>query len=335
MKKATLCVIFGGKSEEYEVSLRSARAVIEAVDTEKYEIITLGITKGGEWYIYEGDTEKIASGEWVGGRITPVTVDISSGCLLAVGKEIYAIHVDLFFPVLHGGYGENGELQGLFDMMGARYVGCGAWASHLCMDKVLTKSVAISHSIPVARLIDLDEIGENDYPVFIKPICGGSSVGASVANGKEELERGIEEALSLGKGVMVEERIRGEEIEVGVMEIGGRVVASPVGMIRYTGEYYGYSQKYERENQYLIPAPIDEKTGERVRDWAKKMFVACGCKSLARVDFFLTPSGDVVFNEVNTMPGFTAESMFPKVLRHMGYGMRETVTELLNGARKN
>ena len=185
MKKPTLCVVFGGKSSEYEVSLRSAYAVLSHLSKEKYDIVRLGITKGSEWYLYEGENERILNDTWQGEGTVAVTVDVSNGHLIALGREMYAIHIDLILPVLHGGYGEDGRLQGLFEIAEVRCVGCPSFCSHICMDKSLTKALAASLGIKVARSYKKGDTLE--YPVFVKPKMGGSSVGAMPANNEKEI----------------------------------------------------------------------------------------------------------------------------------------------------
>ena len=400
MKKPTLCVIFGGKSSEYEVSLRSAYAVLCHLDKEKYDVVRLGITKGGEWYIYEGENEGILRDSWQGNSALPVALDLTCGNLIVLGKDVYALEIDLFLPVLHGGCGEDGRLQGLLDMAGAKYVGCGAYASHLCMDKHLTKLVARELGVPVAKggminakckmlnaeLTTLpspkgdtspctgEAVGENakctmqnaelttlpspkgdtspytgeavgvnaqckmqnaklefGYPVFIKPTTGGSSIGAYRVENEGEMGVCLEKALEYGD-VLVEELIVGDEVEVGVVEVGGEVVVSPVGMIRHGGRFYDYKTKYESgDNEYLIPAPIDPLVAEEIQGYARHLFCGLGCRGFGRFDFFVKENGRVVFNEVNTLPGFTDASMFPKLFMSMGYSFEELIDTLVAG----
>ena len=338
MKKPTLCVIFGGKSSEYEVSLRSAYAVLCHLDKEKYDVVRLGITKGGEWYIYEGENEGILRDSWQGNSALPVALDLTCGNLIVLGKDVYALEIDLFLPVLHGGCGEDGRLQGLLDMAGAKYVGCGAYASHLCMDKHLTKLVARELGVPVAKggMINAKCKMQNaklefGYPVFIKPTTGGSSIGAYRVENEGEMGVCLEKALEYGD-VLVEELIVGDEVEVGVVEVGGDVVVSPVGMIRHGGRFYDYKTKYESgDNEYLIPAPIDPLVAEEIQGYARHLFCGLGCRGFGRFDFFVKENGRVVFNEVNTLPGFTDASMFPKLFMSMGYSFEELIDTLVAG----
>ena len=324
MKRTTLCVIFGGKSSEYEVSLRSAFGVLCNLDYEKYEVIRVGVTKKGEWYIFEGENERILNDTWQGDGCVPVTFDLTSGSLLALGKDVYAIDVDVFFPIMHGELVEDGRLQGLFDVCGAKYVGCNSFASHICMDKYLAKRVAQSLGICVAR--EYTESCEIVYPVFVKPRMCGSSIGVSRVEGKEELPAALEKAKSYGGGVIIEEEIKGGEVEIGVLEVGGELVISPGGTVKHGGKFYGYEEKYHSENnRYIIPAPIGEEQAKYLQECAKKLFFALGCRGLARFDFFVCEDGRVVFNEVNTMPGFTSVSMYPMLMKAAGVTYREII----------
>ena len=545
MKKPTLCVIFGGKSNEYEVSLRSAYAVLCHLDKEKYDVLCLGITKKGEWYLYDGGKEGILEDRWQEGSLSPVALDLTHGNLVVLGKEIYALEIDLFLPVLHGGYGEDGRLQGLFDVAGLKYVGCGAYASHLCMDKYLTKQIAKNAGVPVAKGVKVNakytmqnakstqgvavgtgvldgplangsfigahcpkilhcvqndksniagerfalssnaelttlpspkgdtspctgeavevnakptqgvtvgtgvldgplangsfigahcpkilhcvqndksniagerfvlslnakltippsrdcdtfiapkeatphpsatptpspqgeglenakytmqnaklspnaevkpknaklphggeadcrvracshcyEAEEISYPVFVKPTTGGSSIGVTMVENALDLDRAIGVALEHGD-VLIEELVDGQEVEVGVLEKDGEITVSPVGMVKHGGRFYDYETKYRCEsNEYLIPAPIDMAVAEKIQGYARHLFCALGCRGFGRFDFFVKKNGEVVFNEVNTLPGLTDVSMFPKLFTSMGYSFGELVDMIVAG----
>ena len=373
MKKPTLCVIFGGKSAEHYVSLRSAFGVLTHLDLEKYSLVRLGVTKEGKWYIFEGKNEEILKDTWENGKVRAVTLDLSSGELIEL-QGGGRIKIDVFLPIMHGEYVEDGRLQGLFDICGARYVGCGAFASHICMDKELTKNVARSIGIPVAKGVVVNAkckvqnaklnslshasvtaphkarlckhasgkepknakcmgVGtEIKYPVFVKPCMCGSSVGVSRVENEGELKGSIEEAAKHCDRVLIEEAIEGCEVEIALMERGQMLLASPVGMIRHGGKFYGYEEKYEsRENEYIIPAPIEEKSAKYIEECAKKLFLEIGCRALSRFDFFIKKNGEVVFNEVNTMPGFTEISMFPKLFMHTGITYSEIIDNLIEG----
>ena len=353
MKRLTLCAIFGGCSEEYEVSLKSAYEILSCLDYEKYEVIRVGITKKGEWLLFEGENEKILDDTWHREKTIPVTFDLSSGNLLVLEKVVYAIHAHVFFPILHGGYGEDGRLQGLFDIMGVKYVGCDSCASQACMDKTLAKKIAKNAGALVARGVEVkkDILKEKDlekkikgllkkgkisYPVFVKPSKGGSSVGVGLAKNPSETVTALKESFLHGECVIIEEKIEGDEIEIGAMEINNHVAIASPGMIRYSGEFYDYDTKYKLKNtEYIIPAKIPEKAKEKVRDISKRLYNAFGCRSLARIDFFYTKDGKIVFNELNTMPGFTKESMFPKLFLDYGLSFSQLVENLIETAIKS
>ena len=360
MKKPTLCLIFGGKSNEYEVSLRSTYNILSALKKESYELVLIGITKLGEWYLFEGEDEEILNDTWQKSVVLPVTFDLSSGQLFVLDKHMYAVNTDLIFPVMHGEYAEDGRLQGLFETAGVKCVGNGAFTSHICMDKALTKDVARSLSIHVAKslLIKKNNRGSGcksvdsfifkgkectygeileglnradlGFPLFVKPTTCGSSVGISLVNGKEELLNGINEALRFSDSVLVEEYVTGDEVEVGVLEKDGEIMVSCSGTIKHKGKFYDYQTKYEdKRTEYIIPSRIREKAEKYARECAKMMFLQLGCRGLCRFDFFVL--GDkVVFNEANTMPGFTESSMFAMLFEKSGIDNKTVVDILIN-----
>lgn len=338
MKRLTLCVIFGGKTREYEVSLRSAYEVLSHVDYEKYEVIRLGITKKGEWYIFEGSNEEILNGKWESGALLPVTLDLSNGHLIVMDKHIYAVSVDVFFPVTHGDYVEDGRLQGLFEIADVKYVGAPSFASHICMDKALTKSVAKECGIPVAKDVLLNKntptrVDNLKFPVFVKPCMCGSSIGVSRVSKATELDTALRNAFDCCSRVLIEEAIDGKEVEVAVLERGGGILVSSVGMIKHTGTFYDYDEKYKSSSsECIIPALIDEKTEKSLRKCAKKLFLALGCRGLSRFDYFVKKDGGFVFNEVNTLPGFTKISMFPKLFMYGGLEYSEIIDALIKSA---
>ncbi|MBE6673831.1 MAG: D-alanine--D-alanine ligase [Ruminococcaceae bacterium] len=338
MKKLTLCVIFGGKTKEYEVSLNSAYEVLSHIDYEKYDVIRLGITKNGEWYIFEGENRDILNGKWEKGELIPVTLELSNGHLIAMEKHIYAINVDVFFPVTHGEYMEDGRLQGILEIADVKYVGTPSFASHICMDKALTKNVARQCGIPVAKDVLLDKnaqprVNNLSFPVFVKPCMCGSSIGVSRVDEEAELDNALAVALGHCDRVLIEEAIDGDEVEVAVLERGGEILVSSVGMIKHTGAFYGYVEKYKsKSSECIIPAPINEKTEKFLRECAKKLFLALGCRSLSRFDFFVKANGKIVFNEVNTLPGFTKISMFPRLFMYDGLEYGEIIDALIKSA---
>lgn len=335
MRKLSVCVLFGGISPEHEVSLRSAESVLNNLDKEKYNVFPVGITKSGEWILYGGeDYSALPSGEWLHceknrrAAISPVR---GQGLLNFEGDCVVREHIDVVFPVLHGENGEDGSVQGLLQLAGIPYVGPNVAASATCMDKTLTKLVADRAGIRQAdwRLVTAQET-ENEavlealeaafaYPMFVKPAGTGSSVGVAKVKNREALRTALQNAAKFDKKILVEEFINGREIEVAVLG-NDAPAASVCGEIDSGTEFYDYDAKYLSDCARLyIPARIDEETSERVRDTAVRVYGAMGCRGLSRVDFFVTyDKNEIVFNEINTLPGFTSISMYPKLFAASG-----------------
>lgn len=339
MKKPTLCLIFGGKSPEYYVSLSSAYSVIKALEGGSYELIKIGITRDGKWYLYEGENERIANDTWHKQCVSPILLDVNMGIIL-VGKR--KIKPDKILPILHGENGEDGHISALCDMGGLPCAGTSMMPCALCMDKHLTKLVAREAGILVADWVciargedinsKMEEIEEIiKYPCFVKPATTGSSVGVKIVKGKEELLCAINEALTYSQRAIVEKKINARELEIGVIARDGAPYLSRVGEVKYKAEFYDYDAKYKSsENEYQIPANIPKKTEKYLRECAKKLFYALGIDALCRMDFFLSEEGKLILNEVNTMPGFTKSSMFPMLFLNMGHTYPEILNIILN-----
>ena len=348
MKKLSVCVLFGGISPEHEVSLRSAESVLNTIDHSKYNVFPVGITKDGDWILYGGkDYSLLPTGEWKNhpdnrrATISPVR---GQGLLSFEGDCVVRERIDVVFPVLHGENGEDGAMQGLLQMAGIPYVGPHVSASAVAMDKTLTKLVVDQAGVPQAawqlvRRGDLDNHMDAtldalesrfSYPMFVKPAGTGSSVGVSKAADREALSRALLAAAVFDKKILVEEFIRGREIEVAVMG-NDSPVASICGEIDSGVEFYDYDAKYLTDTSTAyIPARIPEDVAEIVRDAAVKVYSAIGCQGLSRVDFFVTYDDHrVVFNEINTLPGFTSISMYPKLFAASGIPYSELIDELL------
>ena len=348
MKKLSVCILFGGISPEHEVSLRSAESVLNNIDHSKYHIFPVGITKEGDWILFGGkDYSQLPTGEWKNhpdnrrAAISPVR---GQGLLSFEGDCVVRERIDVVFPVLHGENGEDGAMQGLLQMAGIPYVGPHVAASAVAMDKTLTKLVVDHAGVPQAawQLVrrndlegrleaTLDSLEKRfDYPMFVKPAGTGSSVGVSKAKDREALEKALKSAASFDSKVLVEEFIHGREIEVAVMG-NGNPVASICGEIDSGVEFYDYDAKYITDTSTAyIPARISEDVQEQVREAAVKVYSAIGCQGLSRVDFFVTYEGDrVVFNEINTLPGFTSISMYPKLFAASGIPYSQLIDRLL------
>ena len=347
MKKISVCVLFGGISPEHEVSLRSAESVLNQMDPEKYHIFPVGITKEGDWILYAGtDYSLLPSGEWKnypGNRRATISPVRGQGLLSFEGDCVVRERIDVVFPVLHGQNGEDGAMQGLLQMAGIPYVGPHVSASAVAMDKTLTKLVADQAGVVQAdwELVRNSELNNRveqtldalekrfAYPMFVKPAGTGSSVGVSKANDRAGLRDALLKAGTYDEKILVEEYIRGKEVEVAVM--GNRnPVASVCGEIDSGAEFYDYDAKYVTDTSVAyIPARIPDETAELVREAAVKIYTAVGCLGLSRVDFFVTEENKVVFNEINTLPGFTSISMYPKLFAASGIPYKELVDELL------
>ena len=345
MQKINLCVLFGGASSEHEISLLSAQSVLSALDGEKYNILPVGITKGGDWFLCRGASpSELPGGAWEkreDKKLCSISANRSQrGLFVFESGEL--LPVDAVFPVLHGENGEDGRVQGLLELAGLPFVGPGCAASAVSMDKSLTKLSAATVGVRQARWVcvtdDFDEAETVEkiekaftYPVFIKPAGTGSSVGTSKAKSREDLLTGLSDALRYGGKALVEEFIDGREIETAVL--GNREVSVSVcGEIVPSREFYSYESKYSDEtSETLIPARIPEEVAEEVRAYAEKIYKAIGCRGLSRVDCFVTrDKNEIVFNEINTIPGFTSISMYAKLFAACGTEFSELLDRLVS-----
>ena len=348
--KTRLCIMFGGNSTEYEVSLKSSFSVLENVDRDKYDIIKVGITREGQMYIYGGDDAKILDNSWKDDRdnLKKALFSTSYGdhAVYGVNSEgvLERVAVDVVFPVMHGAYSEDGRLQGMLDMCGVAYVGPGCASSAVCMDKAFTKMLLNNYGIPVAACVyvtrsDVEcsfEGIKNDvetslgYPVFVKPANSGSSVGVSKAKNAEELKTALEKAIMFDSKVLIEEAIVGREIEVAVLG-NEKAVALTCGEIISDADFYDYDDKYNNgTSTYQIPASIKKSTWINLKRTAEGIFEYLDCKGLSRVDFFVCGDEEkIVFNEINTLPGFTSISLYPKMAISSGYTYGGIVDKLV------
>ncbi len=340
-----LLILFGGKSGEHDVSCLSAQSVLNNITKEKYNIIKVGITKEGNWLKTDASPEEIASGKWTELKNTPAILspDPMHHGLLVDGK---VINVDVIFPVMHGDFCEDGCIQGLFELAGIPYVGPGVLASSAGMDKSATKLFAESAGVPQADWAILNapyndemiNIIENkfSYPVFIKPCNAGSSLGVSKVSSSKELEEAIKEASKVDSKILCEEFIDGHEVECAVL---GNLYpkASCVGEVISSNEFYDYNAKYiDNASIINIPASLPEETSENIRKYAVAVYKALGCKGLSRVDFFVhKKTGAIYFNEINTLPGFTKISMYPKLWEHDGISYSCLIDKLIEFALNN
>ncbi|MGM9676332.1 MAG: D-alanine--D-alanine ligase family protein [Butyricicoccus sp.] len=351
MNKLNVMVVFGGVSSEHDISCISAASILRNTDAEKYQIYPVGITKSGSWMLYEStDYDSIENGSWeTGGHTVPAVLSPdrqTHGLLVMRESGTQVIHADCVFPVLHGIGGEDGTLQGLLELAHIPYVGPGVAASACSMDKSLTKVIVqqegvrqaafyLAHSFAFREdpdaLCAAAEAQLGAYPVFVKPCSEGSSVGVSKATDRASLKRGLEDAFRYDAKVLIEEFIDGHEIEVAVLG-NDNPTASVAGEIAPSQEFYSFEAKYvDGTSGLYIPAKISESAMNNVREAAVRVYRALGCKGLSRVDFFCTYAEDeIVFNEINTLPGFTSISMYPKLQEHMGIPYSELVDRLIS-----
>lgn len=348
--RQTIAVLFGGQSSEHVVSCMSAVNIIEQIDRESYGLLLIGITKEGRW-IFVPSLEDIKSGEWENGDVEAVlSPDATKKCVILNGDDQREeIKIDVVFPILHGLYGEDGTVQGLLELAKIPYVGCGVLASAVAMDKLSTKIIADSLGIcqaayvPVMRsqLEDMPlVIGKIEkklsYPMFVKPSNAGSSVGVNKAENQRELEQALLEAARHDKRILVEEAIVGHEVECAVFG-GGKeeVVASGVGEILAAADFYDFDSKYYNEESRTVADPdLPGNATEEIRENAIAIFKAIDGYGLSRVDFFVTKEGKVIFNEINTMPGFTAISMYPMLWEARGISKAQLVEKLISHGRR-
>ena len=348
MKKLSVCILFGGISPEHDVSLRSAESVLNNIDHSKYNVIPMGITRDGDWIIFGGkDYSELPAGTWMNnpancrGAISPVR---GQGLLRFEDDCVVRERIDVVFPVMHGENCEDGAVQGLFQLAGIPYVGPHIAASAVSMDKTLTKLVVDQAGVPQAawHLVRKHEVKNHmdhvvevlekkfQYPMFVKPAGTGSSVGVSKAANREALDKALHDAAQFDEKILVEEFINGREIEVAVMG-NSSPVASCCGEIDSGAEFYDYEAKYVTDTSTAyVPARISEEVEEQVREMAVQVYSAIGCQGLSRVDFFVTYEDNrIVFNEINTLPGFTSISMYPKLFDASGIPYPQLIDELL------
>jgi len=351
MEKKTIAVIFGGNASEHEVSCMSALNGIAGIDKKKYDIFLIGITREGKW-VYVDDAKYIKDGSWRKSDISAeLSPDMGKKCVIVTspGGEVEDIFIDVCFPVLHGKNGEDGTIQGLLELAGIPYVGSGVLASAVSMDKLFTKIVADSIGVRQAAYVGLrshEFLGSDGdmekcamrvetqipYPVFVKPSNAGSSCGVSKAQNREELKAAFLKAKEVDSKILCEEFIKGREVECAVLG-GGRngAVASGVGEIHAAAEFYDYDAKYNNPDSVTDTAPeMPEETRQEIREKAVKVFNVVDGYGLARVDFFIREDGTVIFNEINTMPGFTNISMYPMLWEAAGVSKKELVQKLID-----
>lgn len=350
MLKMNIAIIFGGDSNEHEVSVKSAYNIMCTLDMEKYNVIPVYISKKGEWFIYDGkisnmlnvNLEKVS----YKGIISPDSRD--KGIIKFLDGSYKVMPIDIAMPVIHGKNGEDGAIQGVLSMGKIPYVGCGILSSSMAFDKGITKVIGDSlnikqtKSIIFTNLKNLDEQVEDiennlKYPMFVKPSNSGSSYGISKVTNKEQLITGIKIAEKIDKKVIVEEGIEGRELECAILGTGSEKILSNIGEIIAAGEFYGYDEKYNNEDsKTLMATDLSDEIVKKIKKYASEIYDALGCEGLSRVDFFLEKvTNEVYFNEINTLPGFTNISMYPTLIGNLGIKYNELLDKLIENGLKN
>jgi len=338
MSKVRVAIICGGKSSEHEISCISANGILNAIDRSTFEPVLIGITKSGKWLLLSEDTSFIIqNGVLPTVPESGLEISITSQGLFSGGKNLA---IDVVFPILHGPYGEDGTIQGLFEMIGLRYVGSGVLASAVSMDKSYSKPIFAAAGLKVAPGTVVTssnfELPSNlKYPLFVKPARSGSSRGTTKVKQDSELKPAVESALAFDTKVIIEQAVVGKEIECAVLQSEGKTIVSPVGQIVISSKYefYDFQAKYLDDSMQLVFPELPAGIEEKIQAAALTAFNAAGCEGLARVDFFYSDSGEVVINEINTMPGFTPLSVYPKLIEKSGMNYQQLITTLIQTAQ--
>lgn len=341
--KKTVAILFGGCSSEYKISLQSAYCIIKAIDTEKYNPLLIGITNAGTWFLYNSDLEKIKENTWMNEKnCLPAMISSNKGdhgILVFNNNSIDKIWVDMAFPVLHGKNGEDGTVQGLCQLAGIPIVGCQTLSSALCMNKYMAHLVANASGIDTPASYTISNISDDTlalkyaeklkYPLFVKPVKAGSSYGITKVNNKNELIPAIKAAFEYDDQVILEENIEG--FEVGCAVLGNdELTIGRVDEIELVDGFFDYAEKYDRKTAKIhMPARITDTKADEIKSIAATIYKALGCQGFARVDMFLTPDDKIVFNEVNTIPGFTTCSRYPNMLKGIGITFEKIIDMLL------
>lgn len=343
MKKLKVAVFFGGCSPEYSVSLSSAAGVLLNLDREKYAPLMIGITQDGRWYHYTGSVENLLNDTWQNAHdCDPVVLspDRKEKCLILLERDgLCHVPVDVAFPVLHGQNGEDGTLQGLIELAGIPLAGCGTLASALCMDKdrahklVSLAGVHVPHSMVLEKNASYDPAAafaeKTGYPLYVKPVKAGSSYGVTKVSESSRLSAAIDLAFQYDNQVIIEENIEG--FEVGCAVLGNQeLIVGEVDEIELSNGFFDFTEKYTLKTSAIhVPARIAPEKAQEIKETAKCIYRALGCSGFARIDMFLTPEGKIVFNEANTIPGFTSHSRYPGMMKAAGYSFGEILTRII------
>lgn len=324
MKK--VLILFGGNSTEHYISCKSCKSVIENIDKDIFEYKVVGIDFDSNWYLFNDDLSYLENGNWMESNINKIDN------IIKFVKEF-----DVVFPVTHGNYGEDGKLQGMLELFNIKFVGCKTLSSCIMMDKAISKvlfnDLGINEVpyIVINKNYNLDDIiSKIPFPLIIKPSNGGSSIGISKATNKEELEKGIKLAKKYDKKVIIEKFIKARELEVAILEDNDDIIVSNIGEIKSANDFYDYDAKYVNNESYTkIADDLSLDISNKIKDYAKKIFIELGLSSYARIDFFYDGK-NIYINEVNTIPGFTSISMYPILIKEKGISYKDLITKLIN-----
>ena len=338
-----VAVVCGGVSSEHEISCVSAGSIMQAIDKTLFNPILIGITKSGRWKLLPADTKFEITGTGASAKLPHISEEVNNENEIFWSRKGAFVNgknleIDVAFPILHGPFGEDGTIQGLFEMWSIPYVGSKVLASAICMDKSFAKAIFAAaglKTVPgtVTTNTEVEIPSSITYPLFVKPARGGSSRGTIKVKSASELKSAISNASQFDQKVLVEQAIKATEIECAILESGGKYWVSNPGQIKLADKYefYDFEAKYlDNSMQLVVPAQIDSAVLEQFKDLALRAFKAANCSGLARVDFFYSDKGEIFINEINTMPGFTPTSVYPKLMQQIGISYSELITKLLS-----
>jgi len=338
-----VAVVCGGVSSEHEISCVSAGSIMQAIDKTLFNPILIGITKSGRWKLLPADTKFEITGTGANAKLPHISEEVNNENEIFWSRKGAFVNgknleIDVAFPILHGPFGEDGTIQGLFEMWSIPYVGSKVLASAICMDKSFAKAIFAAaglKTVPgtVTTNTEVEIPSSITYPLFVKPARGGSSRGTIKVKSSAELKSAISNASQFDQKVLVEQAIKATEIECAILESGGKYWVSNPGQIKLAEKYefYDFEAKYlDNSMQLVVPAQLDGAVLEQIKDLALRAFKAANCSGLARVDFFYSDKGEIFINEINTMPGFTPTSVYPKLMQQIGISYSELITKLLS-----
>lgn len=344
MKPLNILILFGGCSGEYTVSLKSACGVLESLDRAKYNPVTVGITRQGDWYYFFGNTDDILNDRWYPSEyLLPAFISpnkTQKQLIISDGVKNEAIQIDAAFPVLHGKNGEDGTVQGLIELSGIPLIGCGTLCSALCMDKDRAHRLVSAYGIDVpiscvlsgsAKAGEISETADKiGYPLYVKPVRAGSSLGITKVSDEEQLLKAVKTALLYDSEVILEENIKGVETGCAIIGSGNNLTIGEPDEISLENGFFNYLEKYTpKTSQVICPSSFSEETKDKIKSTARAVYNILGCSGFARVDMFLTETEKIYFNEVNTIPGFTSHSRFPSMMKALGYTDGEITDKII------